>query len=234
MYSYTANENVLINSFNEDVVKTANILHDSYSSSRFIPPADDWPQYHPKHYTPLTIVHHKRRRTESEVVAFAQITAGTITNKPNFTNIEHKTASINELFAPFEGTPYPYMILIEGAPGIGKTILSKEIAFQWANKTILKNKRLLFLLFMRDPQVKNVTNVQSLVRHFCQSENLTNKITDWLMLTGGKYLTIILDGYDEMLEERKNHFINEIIGRKIFNKLWYSNYISSSGYFTSS
>ena len=107
------------------------------------------------------------------------------------------------------------MILIEGAPGIGKTILSKEIAFQWANKSILKNKRLLFSLFMRDPQVKNVINVQSLVKYFCQSENLTNKITDWLMLTSGKYLTIILDGYDEMSEENKNYFIIDgIIGRK--------------------
>ena len=207
MYSYTANEHV---------VNAANILCDSYSKSRHIAPADDWPPYHPKHYTPLTIVHHKGRRTESEVLALAQAAAETITNDPNFINIEHKAANINELFAPFEGTPYPYMILIEGAPGIGKTILSKEIAFQWANKTILKNKRLLFLLFMRDPQVKNVTNVQSLVRCFCQSENLTNKVTDWLMLTGGKYLTIILDGYDEMSEESKNHFIiNEIIGQKI-------------------
>ena len=225
---------MLINSFNEDVVNAANILCDSYSKSRHIPPADDWPPYHPKHYTPLTIVHHKGRRTESEVVALAQTAAGTITNDPNFANIEHKTASINELFAPFEGTtPYPYMILIEGAPGIGKTILSKEIAFQWAIKSILKNKRLLFSLFMRDPQVKNVINIQSLVKCFCQSETLTNKITDWLVLTGGKYLTIILDGYDEMSEESKNHFIiNEIIGRKNFTKLWYSNYISSSGYFT--
>ena len=209
----------MINSFSEDVTKAANILCDGYSKSRYIPSADDWPPYHPKHYTPLTIVHHRGRRTESEVFAISQTfktTTGTVTQDATFSNIHHTTGSdINEIFAPFEGsTPYPYIILIEGAPGIGKTSLSKEIAFQWANKTILKNRRLLFLLFMRDPQIKNIIDVQSLVKHFCQSKNLTNKIIDWLMVTGGKYLTIMLDGYDEIFEESENHFIiNEIIGR---------------------
>ena len=107
------------------------------------------------------------------------------------------------------------MILIEGAPGIGKTILSKEIAFQWAHKIILNNKKLLFLLFLRDPQIKNITSVKSFVNHFCQSDSLTNKITDWLVETRGEYLTIILDGYDEMCENNKNCFIVDgIIGRQ--------------------
>ena len=61
------------------------------------------------------------------------------------------------------------MFLIEGAPGIGKANFSKEIVFQWANKNVLKNKRLLFLLFMWDPQVKDIINVQSLVKYFCQT-----------------------------------------------------------------
>ena len=73
------------------------------------------------------------------------------------------------------------MILIEGAPGVGKTTLSKEIAFQWANKIMLKNKMLLFLVYMRNPQIECITDIQSLVKCFCQSDSLTNKITDWLI-----------------------------------------------------
>lgn len=107
------------------------------------------------------------------------------------------------------------MILIEGAPGVGKTMLSKEIAFQWASKIILKNKKLLFLLFLRDPQVENITDVQSLVRYFCQGDSLTSKITDWLLETGGEHLTIVLDGYDEISKENKIHFIADgIIGHQ--------------------
>ena len=60
-----------------------------------------------------------------------------------------KTAkSIKELLALFEGvTCSSYMILIEGVPGIGKTIISKEITLQWANKEILKTKKIIFIIF---------------------------------------------------------------------------------------
>ena len=129
-----------------------------------------------------------------------------------------KTAKcVSELLAPFEGvTCCPYMILIEGVPGIGKTIMSKEIAFQWANKNLLKTKKILFLLFLRDPMIKNLTNVQSLIKYFCQTDSLADKITDWLFETGGKYLTIVLDGYDEMSKENRNHcIISNIIDRQI-------------------
>ena len=200
------------------MLKAANLLCDCYSQSRYIPSDDDWPPYHPKHYTPLTIVHHEGRRTESEILTVAQTfnTTG-ITAELTSNNICLKTTqSINQLIAPFEGAMhYPYTILIEGAPGIGKTILSKEVAFQWANKTMLKSKRLLFLLCLRDPQVKNITDIQSLVKYFCQSDSLTNKITDWLIETGGKHIIIVIDGYDEMSKENQNYFIVDgIIGRQ--------------------
>ena len=111
------------------------------------------------------------------------------------------------------------MILIEGAPGIGKTIMAKEIAIQWANKNILKNKKMLFLLYLRDPKVKTITDVHSLVKIFCQSDTLTCKITDWLITTSGEYLAIVLDGYDEMSAENKSHcIIDSIINREILPK----------------
>ena len=132
-----------------------------------------------------------------------------------------KTAkSIGELLAPFEGsTCSPYMILIEGVPGIGKTIMSKEIAFHWAKKDLLKAKKILLLLFLRDPMVKKITDVQSLVKCFFHTKTLAAKITDWLIETGGEYFTILLDGYDEMSKENKSHcIIDQIINHQILSK----------------
>ena len=58
-------------------------------------------------------------------------------------NICYQSKSISEIFSNNLPTGR-YLILIEGAPGIDKTILSKEIALQWANNTFLKKQSLLF------------------------------------------------------------------------------------------
>ena len=183
---------------------------------------DNWPPYHPEHYTPLTIVHHERMRTESEVKNVAQ---GTSTNdiwtEMHCSEIYNKAIkNINDLFAPYENTTYiSYIILIEGAPGIGKTELSKEIALQWANNSILKEKKLLFLLFARDPSIKQITKIPLLVEYFCHSYVLSNKITDWLIKTDGKYLTIVVDGYDEFSTDGKNHgIVDSIITRQVLTQ----------------
>ena len=59
---------------------------------------------------------------------------------------------------------------------------------------------------MRDSQLKNIAGIQPLVKFFCQSDSLTNKITDWLIETGGDYLTIVFNGYDEMSDDKKQFY----------------------------
>ena len=142
---------------------------------------------------------------------------GTMTHE-HHGNVNGKvTENISDLFAPFEKFACsPYVILIEGTAGIGKSTLCKEIALQWANKKVLKNQNVLFLLYMHDPKMKNLTNVELLVKHFFQSKLLANRIIDWLVETDGKYLTIIIDGYSK---DCGNSFVtDDIIGRKILTQ----------------
>ena len=137
-----------------------------------------------------------------------------------------ESKNITELFSPArksnlyqEGDNVSQIILIEGAPGIGKTILSKEIAYQWANKIILVDKYLLFLVFLRDPFLHNVKSLKDFVSYaMCTSQQNKNIeiITECLENTLGKDITIVLDGYDEMSKElRSNSFITDIINRRI-------------------
>ena len=187
------------------VQEARNELNRRYTKSRYVPPKDDWPPYHPTHYTPLTIVHHEGERTESEVLSMAECMAhGSKSGKA--------TRNISDLFTPFDETASSYFLLIEGAPGIGKTILSKEIALQWAEDKVLTNKKLLFVLFMRDPGVKSIIDIPSLVKYF----NLNAEITAWLNETSGKHLTVLLDGYDEASED--DFIINRVVGREVLTE----------------
>ena len=191
-------------------------LANYYTRKEIVPLQYDWPTCCVEHYTPLTIFCYKEKYTKSEATSVARMltSTGTMTYRHHSDVPGMLTESVSDLFTFFEKIRIvPYVILIEGIAGIGKTTLCKEIALQWANKRILKNKNLLFLLFMHDPKLKNIINIESLVKHFYQSEALANKIIDVLKVTAGKYLTIVIDGYSK---DSENSFLTDyIIGRKI-------------------
>lgn len=58
------------------------------------------------------------------------------------------TKDIGEILAPLEEptSKFPPTLLIEGAPGIGKTVLLKEISYRWAYRKILLKSELVLLL----------------------------------------------------------------------------------------
>ena len=188
-----------------------------YTRKETLPSVYEWPTSCFKQYTPLSIFIHEEEYTKSEATTTAKMltSIGTMTHEHDSSVHDKITENISDIFASFD-VSYPYIILIEGAAGIGKTILCKEIALQWANKFILQNKDMLFLLSMHDPKVGKITNVKLLVKHIFQSEILVDKITDWLIATDGKYLIIIIDEYSE---DCGNRFISDdIIGHKILTQ----------------
>ena len=127
---------------------------------------------------------------------------------------------IEEIFAPSKDGREPNSILIEGAPGIGKTSLSKEIAFQWANGLLLVNEILVFLISLRDPLAQKITSVKDLVKYYYQfdesSDAIANSCAKYLLQSGGDRVTLVLDGYDEYPKKlRQNGFISDIVQHKV-------------------
>lgn len=131
-------------------VEATTYIRQQYINSRFAIAEDDWPPYQPKHYTTLALIHHEGC-TDVEVISVTQELAakGDISRLSSKTATYSKTTkSISDVFTFIAtSTSTPKMLLIEGAPGIGKTVLSKEIAFQWANNKLLNSVKLLFLVF---------------------------------------------------------------------------------------
>jgi len=64
---------------------------------------------------------------------------------------EH-SKNVSDLFGPLQTNPstiMPETPLIEGAPGIGKTMLANEIALKWKSIPLLKVRQFLFLSISR-------------------------------------------------------------------------------------
>ena len=223
--------------FQATLIAANDYLQKCYINSRYSPTVDEWPPYQPRHYTTLALIHHKDKCTDATVISVTQELAvagkiqpkveglsssgGSMSQTPNI--YSNTTKNISDIFVSVKAsdglTINPCIILIEGAPGIGKTVLAKEIAFQWANNKLLRDKKILLLLFLRECNFKSMVSVENLVEHVVGSNEINASLTKYLLRTDGKDLAIVFDGYDEISEEdRKNSIIARIIYRRIFGK----------------
>ena len=179
---------------------------------------DTWPPEQPTSFTPLLLIHHQGRCTPKQVTAMAELMHAGDIQKTSDTS--KATKEIEEILSPLEKSEKASFVLIEGAPGIGKTILLKEIAYRWGNKQLLQKFELVLLICFRDPSLQQIKSVSNLLQLFYKGEDNATKVvsacSEYLSKSGGKNLTLLLDGYDEYPEHlQKSSLIADIIKRQV-------------------
>ena len=73
---------------------------------------------------------------------------------------------------------------------------------------------------MNDPQIKKIKDIQSFLKLFCSNDTFVCQITDWLIATDGRYVTILLDGYDKTFfgGNKSDSIIEDITDRKVLRE----------------
>jgi len=200
-------------------------IHKRYASKNI------WPPFTPAQFTNLGYVIHKPKRSKEEVKSFAEFNRkGSFSKLPkhrcaNYSfsdNVFDEQTSIKEnivdIFLPAEGNLQ--IILAEGGPGIGKTMLLKEIAYLWSTGDLLVEKKVVLLLSLRNPEINE--NIKSSVDLFfwcCKHEESAQFYARYFYNNSGEGLVILLDGLDEnpkvMYEDT---FLFELISGGYFSK----------------
>ena len=91
---------------------------------------------------------------------------------------------------------YPVtQLLIEGAPGIGKSTFAWELCYKWSQRKLFNGYSLVVLLKFRDKRVQDAKSVSDLF-HYPLPE-LQSDIVHDIVISGGQGLLLILEGFDE-------------------------------------
>ena len=90
----------------------------------------------------------------------------------------------------------PKVVLIEGAPGVGKTTFAWDQCRQWAEGKLLQDYSIVLLLPLRDNNIRQITSLSSLFRH--SKRQVRDEVSRRVVESNGKGCLIWLEAWDEL------------------------------------
>ena len=87
-------------------------------------------------------------------------------------------------------------VLIEGAPGCGKSTLSQHICHQWAEGKLFQEYKHVILVRLREQEVQNAKDVADMLPR--RDDSMGEEIAKALSACDGQDVLFIFDGWDEM------------------------------------
>ena len=104
------------------------------------------------------------------------------------------------------------IILIEGAPGSGKSTLTVHICQRWSKGELFQQFTVVILVQLRDPAVQRAQTITDLLP--VENVAVAQELATELIATNGRGVLLILDGWDEL----PTHLQQDSIFRKLIKK----------------
>ncbi len=125
--------------------------------------------------------------------------------------LEKSPIELKDIFKNIEGERK--VILIDGAPGSGKSTLTVHICQQWCRGELLSEFNVVIFVQLRDPEVQNAQRIADFLP--CENRLIAEKIAAEIMAVKGSGVLWILDGFDELPSHiQRKSMISELIKPK--------------------
>ena len=111
------------------------------------------------------------------------------------------------------------VILIEGAPGSGKTTLSWHICQKWASGELFQQFSLAVLVQLRDPAIQSAQTIVDLLPH-ADDYRLAQEVMSEIQCQGGEGILFVMDGWDELvLKVEQESIVQQLVQPLLANPL---------------
>ena len=164
-----------------------------YKRSKVGNPKDTkWPPMASKHFINLVIIN---RETVSLDEADEYTKSLVLHGDLDAILHEKKPIELNEIG---KDVPEDSIILVEGAPGVGKSTFAWEFCRRWERGEIAQQYQLVLLLRLRDKGMSYAKSLEDLIRLYHHSDTLCQTVLHTLKTSRGESSLIILEGFDEL------------------------------------
>ena len=110
------------------------------------------------------------------------------------------------------------VVLVEGAPGVGKSTFAWEFCRRWERGEVAHQYQLVLLLRLRDERISRAKSLNDFIYH--SSESVRQAVVDELEFTSGVNTLIILEGFDELSDSQRKEssiFLQLILGHLLLH-----------------
>ena len=183
-------------------------------------PDEDWPPSIGRHESNLVLIEHPRHPLpgEKKVEEILKDYVGGNVDKIVKQKQEIKYEKVFGFLKPQDNPNFKFKMLIDGAPGVGKTVLCRRFCKDWAAGEILEEFPLVWLLHLRDPAIAKAKSIDDLFQHY--DEDLLKEVVQYIKKKGGAGNLLIFDGLDELSKQERTQcslFLDIIRGRVLPN-----------------
>ena len=200
------------------VKKYASHLKQTYINQSDIDDGDSWPPRVAVGDTKIMLIKHNKKKLSSNTISYEQAEQLRFGGVDKILEEKVKIEYEN-MFCHPDSIGKKLTVLIDGAPGVGKTTLCSRIATDWANGTIRDLNRFNLVMLVPLRRISEATEVDELFHMYTDHKKTREEVIDVVTGNAGLGIMLLLDGFDELTPELRNKslFLDLINGRRLTN-----------------